>query len=217
MEPRPTEQHERLWADAQRERSPRRGDRASLRRCVTATSRKRERPRLGLRVISHGTRQEIRSASALRHREKSLCGYEVASKVTLGARDYDPRFGRWTAKDPILFRGRNPNLYNYVLNNPVNFIDPNGLRQIILNLVGNCVVISDVEAGDSVEDFKQGAQELFGNYVCETPLTTQFWNTFAWLFRRNICRERERILGWHQERTIADTVNSEPNRIGKRD
>jgi RHS repeat-associated protein len=47
--------------------------------------------------------------------------------VRLGARDYDPRTGRWTVKDPIFFKGGDTNLYGYVQNDPVNFIDPLGL------------------------------------------------------------------------------------------
>ena len=44
-----------------------------------------------------------------------------------GARDYDPAIGIWTAKDPIDFAGGDLNLYGYVGNNPVNFVDPYGL------------------------------------------------------------------------------------------
>lgn len=47
--------------------------------------------------------------------------------VRFGARDYDAETGRWTAKDPILFAGGDTNLYGYVLNDPVNGIDPAGL------------------------------------------------------------------------------------------
>ena len=45
-----------------------------------------------------------------------------------GARDYDAQTGRWTAKDPIGFAGGDTNLYGYVLNDPVNLIDPSGLE-----------------------------------------------------------------------------------------
>jgi RHS repeat-associated protein len=47
--------------------------------------------------------------------------------IRFGARDYDPQVGRWTAKDPIGFAGGDPNLYGYVLNDPVNLLDPEGL------------------------------------------------------------------------------------------
>ena len=47
--------------------------------------------------------------------------------VRFGVRDYDPETGRWTSKDPILFRGGDTNLYGYVLQDPVNLVDPSGL------------------------------------------------------------------------------------------
>lgn len=47
--------------------------------------------------------------------------------VRFGARDYDPRQGRWTSKDPIGFGGGSSNLYAYVDNNPVELTDPSGL------------------------------------------------------------------------------------------
>jgi RHS repeat-associated protein len=47
--------------------------------------------------------------------------------VRFGFRDYDPDTGRWTAKDPIFFTGGDTDLYGYCLNNPINWIDPEGL------------------------------------------------------------------------------------------
>jgi RHS repeat-associated protein len=44
-----------------------------------------------------------------------------------GARDYDPEVGRWTSKDPILFRSGTANLYSYALGDPINNVDPTGL------------------------------------------------------------------------------------------
>jgi RHS repeat-associated protein len=49
--------------------------------------------------------------------------------VHFGYRDYDPDTGRWTAKDTLLFAGGDTDLYGYILNNPMNMIDPLGLWQ----------------------------------------------------------------------------------------
>ncbi|ADH85039.1 YD repeat protein [Desulfurivibrio alkaliphilus AHT 2] len=56
-----------------------------------------------------------------------------------GARDYDPQTGRWTAKDPILFAGGDTNLYGYVLNDPINWIDPEGKIGIAGAAVGGVI------------------------------------------------------------------------------
>ncbi|WP_049722419.1 carbohydrate-binding protein [Gilvimarinus polysaccharolyticus] len=48
--------------------------------------------------------------------------------VRFGFRDYDPDIGRWTARDPIGFGGGDTNLYGYVSNNPIQFVDLNGLQ-----------------------------------------------------------------------------------------
>jgi RHS repeat-associated protein len=50
--------------------------------------------------------------------------------VRFGYRDYEPIIGRWTAKDPIFFAGGLGNLFGYVANNPVNWVDPSG-RELI--------------------------------------------------------------------------------------
>jgi RHS repeat-associated protein len=51
---------------------------------------------------------------------------EDTGLVRFGARDYDPEVGRWLARDPILFKGGQANLYVYAGNDPVNRIDPSG-------------------------------------------------------------------------------------------
>jgi len=56
---------------------------------------------------------------------------DVDSGLTrFGARYYEAVTGRWTAKDPIRFKGGLANLYSYVGSDPINWNDPSGLLPI---------------------------------------------------------------------------------------
>ncbi|MBK8424239.1 MAG: hypothetical protein IPL30_10145 [Elusimicrobia bacterium] len=53
--------------------------------------------------------------------------HDPDTKLTrYGARDYDARTGRWTAKDPIGFEGGDTNIYGYCTNDPLNKVDIDG-------------------------------------------------------------------------------------------
>jgi RHS repeat-associated protein len=72
--------------------------------------------------------------------------YDLDIKLTrFGARDYDARIGRWTAKDSILFKGGDTNLFGYVLGDPVNFIDPYGLVKISVSKTISTSVILELQ------------------------------------------------------------------------
>ena len=71
--------------------------------------------------------------------------YDPDTKLThFGYREYDAYTGKWTAKDPILFNGGDSNLYGYVLNDPVNLVDPEGkfgiLGGIVAGAIGGAIV-----------------------------------------------------------------------------
>jgi RHS repeat-associated protein len=66
--------------------------------------------------------------------------YDKDTKLTkFGYREYDSQTGRWTSKDPIDFEGGDSNLYGYVLGDPVNAIDPEGLAPYD-KCVNSCLV-----------------------------------------------------------------------------
>ncbi len=69
--------------------------------------------------------------------------YDVDTKLTrFGYRDYDAYTGKWTAKDPIGFSGGDSNLYGYVLGDPVNFVDPTGLFEEIVEVPLAVIVVA---------------------------------------------------------------------------
>ena len=78
--------------------------------------------------------------------------------VRFGARDYNPSVGRWTAKDPILLAGGDTNLYGYILEDPINDIDPAGLAP------GRGQLLSSQTVRCKCPDYKVGYRE----FVVET-------------------------------------------------
>ena len=83
--------------------------------------------------------------------------------VRFGYRDYSPEVGRWTAKDPILFAGGDMNLYGYLQNDPVNWMDPFGLtEQAVL-----------------IQQYVQGALSRGGLSASSSLVTIEFPNWFV--------------------------------------
>jgi RHS repeat-associated protein len=56
---------------------------------------------------------------------------DTASRHYVEARHLDVVAGRWISQDPIGFEGGDVNLYRYVGNNPVRWLDPVGLELVI--------------------------------------------------------------------------------------
>ncbi|MBT6842838.1 MAG: hypothetical protein HOA17_03450 [Candidatus Melainabacteria bacterium] len=91
--------------------------------------------------------------------------YDTDTKlVKFGARDYDPVIGRWISKDPILFNGGQVNLYVYVANDPVNFVDLSGTAQFgygFLNIPGTSINIYNTNPIDNFFNTELIHEHLF--------------------------------------------------------
>ncbi len=82
--------------------------------------------------------------------------------VRFGARDYDPETGRWVTKDPIGFAGGDTNLYSYSLQDPVNLIDPSGLKlNFDQGLSQNLAQIWSTPAGNALITQLMGSNQTY--------------------------------------------------------
>jgi RHS repeat-associated protein len=99
------------------------------------------------------------------------------------ARYYDPRLGRFLNVDPIGFDGGDVNLYGYVGNNPVNWIDPWGFYSVddFLQNAGDY----SAGFGDTISSgFTRWVREQLGtNDVvnnCSRAYNIGEWSGYAW-------------------------------------
>lgn len=67
------------------------------------------------------------------------------------ARFYDPANGRFISEDPIGFSGGDINLYSYVANNPINYVDPSGrfLNPAIIRIIAILLLLAQL--GEIIE------------------------------------------------------------------
>ena len=90
--------------------------------------------------------------------------YDADTKlVRFGARDYDAGIGRWTSKDPIRFDGDGANLFSYVANDPVNFVDLFGEERVEQRISDRITLSAQEGALGTDEEFIKAAIKILEN------------------------------------------------------
>jgi RHS repeat-associated protein len=99
--------------------------------------------------------------------------------VRFGARDYDAKTGRWTAKDPIGFSGGDSGFYTYAGSDPIDYIDPTGFDDVTADPHVQEMILSLWRAsGEGSNPHEQFAwltrDPVTGAYGCrKLPMTSQ--------------------------------------------
>ena len=58
--------------------------------------------------------------------------------------EYDAESGRWLQKDPIRFQGGDTNLYGYVGQDPINYVDPDGKFPKSIDEAAECMLAQTI-------------------------------------------------------------------------
>jgi len=93
------------------------------------------------------------------------------------ARYYDPKAGRFVTRDPIGFEGGDVNLYGYVKNNPISFVDPYGLWRSPSDIYNDA--LKDAQSKFPRSDLHNGSGDAYRHCLASCMMAGEDGNAVA--------------------------------------
>ena len=98
---------------------------------------------LGFADVASNTQKPAKNTDRFQYNGKEKISDLGLGLYDYGARHYDPAMGRWSSVDPLADQMRGWSTYNYGFDNPLRFIDPDGMGpNDVITTISNSKVVS---------------------------------------------------------------------------